>query len=95
MLTVSQDAITRDKPASDKEKQLSTSNTGNSQPQGQELVYSARISLEKTQMAVEDRLVNLGPRMAVTVDIKTGQRRLIQYILSPILRCRQESLRER
>jgi len=32
--------------------------------------------------------------MAVTVEIKTGQRRLIEYILSPILRYRQESLRE-
>jgi hemolysin D len=95
VLTVSQDAIARDKPVSDKEKQLSTNNTGNSQPQGQELVYAARISLETTRMAVEDRLVNLGPGMAVTVEIKTGQRRLIEYVLSPILRYRQESLRER
>ena len=91
VLTVSQDAITRNKPVSDKEKQL---NTGNSQPPGQELVYATRISLEKTHMTVEDSLVNLGPGMAVTVEIKTGQRRLIEYILSPILRYRQESLRE-
>jgi hemolysin D len=33
--------------------------------------------------------------MAVTVEIKTGQRRVIEYLLSPILRYRQESLRER
>ena len=46
-------------------------------------------------MAVDERLVSLGPGMAVTVEIKTGQRRLIEYILSPILRYRQESLRER
>jgi hemolysin D len=31
----------------------------------------------------------------VTVEIKTGQRRVIEYLLSPILRYRQESLRER
>ncbi len=52
VLTVSQDAITRNKPVSDKEKQL---NTGNSQPPGQELVYATRISLEKTHMTVEDQ----------------------------------------
>jgi membrane fusion protein, hemolysin D len=95
VLSVSQDAITRDKPVADKEKPLSASNTGNSQPQGQELVYAARVSLDRTQMLVEDRLVNLGPGMAVTVEIKTGQRRLIEYLLSPIKRYSQESLRER
>ncbi|HEX3500716.1 MAG TPA: HlyD family type I secretion periplasmic adaptor subunit [Stellaceae bacterium] len=95
VLTVSRDSIARDKPVADKEKPPSASNVGNSQPQGQELVYAARISLDKTQMAVEDRLINLGPGMAVTAEIKTGQRRLIDYILSPILRYRQESLRER
>jgi len=35
------------------------------------------------------------PGMAVTVEIKTGSRRVISYLLSPVLRYRQESLRER
>ena len=46
-------------------------------------------------MRVEDRTVNLSPGMAVTVEIKTGSRRIISYLLSPLLRFRQESLRER
>jgi hemolysin D len=33
--------------------------------------------------------------MAVTVEIKTGQRRIIEYVMSPLLRYKQESLRER
>jgi hemolysin D len=33
--------------------------------------------------------------MATTVEIKTGQRRISEYLLSPLLRYRQESLRER
>jgi membrane fusion protein, hemolysin D len=33
--------------------------------------------------------------MAVTVEIRTGQRRIIEYVLSPLLRYRQESMRER
>jgi len=33
--------------------------------------------------------------MAVTVEIKTGSRKILSYLLSPLLRYRQESLRER
>jgi hemolysin D len=39
--------------------------------------------------------VNLVLGMAVTVEIKTGQRRDIQFLLSPLLRYMQKSLRER
>jgi hemolysin D len=91
VVSVSQDAITRDKPA---EKAPSLDNTS-SEPKGQELVYSARISLDRTQMQVEENLVNLSAGMAVTVEIKTGSRAVITYLLSPLLRYKQESLRER
>jgi hemolysin D len=40
-------------------------------------------------------MVELTPGMAVTIEIKTGQRRVIEYLLSPLLRYKQESLRER
>jgi len=46
-------------------------------------------------MQVDDRMVNLQPGMAVTVEIKTGSRRILSYLLSPLLRYRQETLRER
>jgi hypothetical protein len=39
-----------------------------SEPKGQELVYAARVSFGCTQMQIEDRLVDLTPGMAVTVD---------------------------
>jgi hypothetical protein len=42
--------------------------------------YAARVSLDRTQMQVEDKLVNLSPGMAVTVEIKTGSRRIISYL---------------
>jgi hemolysin D len=95
--SVSQDAIVRDKPPGDKSSNTSKSGalSDTSEPEGQELLYSARIALDKTQMEVEDRLVNLAPGMAVTVEIKTGRRRIIEYLMSPLLRYRQESLRER
>jgi hypothetical protein len=44
---------------------------------------------------VEDKLVNLSLGMAVTVEIKTGLRRIISYLLSPLVRYKQEVLRER
>jgi hypothetical protein len=44
---------------------------------------------------IEDKMVTLAPGMAVTVEIKTGTRRIIEYLMSPLLRYRQESLRER
>ena len=40
-------------------------------------------------------MVDLSPGMAVTVDIKTGQRRVIEYFLGPLLQYQDESLRER
>ena len=46
-------------------------------------------------MQIEDRMVNLAPGMAVTVEIKTGTRRLTEHLISPLLRYRHESLRER
>ena len=94
-ITVSQDAIAREKPAERAGAAPRAALSDTSEPQGQELVYSARVSLDRTQMQIEDKTVSLAPGMAVTVEIKTGQRRVIEYLLSPLLRYKQESLRER
>jgi len=40
-------------------------------------------------------MVDLTPGMAVTVEIKTGTRRLIEYLMSPLLRYKHENVRER
>jgi len=59
------------------------------------LVYPIRVSMDRSTISVEGRQVNLSPGMAVTVEIKTGQRRVIEYLLSPLLRSVKESFRER
>ncbi len=59
------------------------------------LVYSARIKLHQDGLQVEDRWVRLTPGMSAVSEIKTGKRRLIEYFLSPLLRYKQESVRER
>jgi hemolysin D len=95
VLSVSQDAIIRDRPQErGNDRPLGTSNDS-SEPKGQELNYSAGISLDRTAMQIDDRMVNLSPGMAVTVEIKTGSRMILSYLLSPLLRYRQETLRER
>jgi hemolysin D len=95
VLSVSQDAIARDKPQDkSNEKTLGTENTS-SEPKGQELNYAARVSLDRTQMQVEDKVVNISPGMAVTVEIKTGSRKIIGYLLSPLAQYKQEVFRER
>jgi hemolysin D len=94
VLNVSPDAITRDFPNKATDKSDGSEGRG-SEPRGQELVYAARVSLDRAQMQVDNKRVNLAPGMAVTVEIKTGTRPIISYLLSPLLRYKQESLRER
>jgi hemolysin D len=95
VLSVSQDAITRDKPADKANEKAPGAEASRSEAKDQEPAYAARISLDRTQMQVGGKLVNLGFGMVVTVEIKTGSRTVLSYLLSPILRYKQESLRER
>jgi hemolysin D len=94
VLSLSQDAIVRDKPQ-DKAGTQSAAAGDSSEPKGQELSYSARVSLDKTQMQIDEKLLNLSPGMAVTVEIKTGTRSILSYLLSPIAKYKHDVLRER
>ena len=95
VLSVSQDAIIRDLRESRPDDRLAGTASGTSEPKGQELSYSAHVSLERSEMQIDDRMVKLSPGMAVTVEITTGSRTILSYLLSPLLRYRQETLRER
>jgi hemolysin D len=92
---ISSDAIVRDNSNDKSNEKQPGATTATSEPKGQELTYAARISVDRTQMQVEDKKVNLSPGMAVTAEIKTGSRRIISYLLSPLIKYKQESLRER
>ena len=95
VIDVSQDAIARDKPQERSSDKVQGTEVASSEPRGQELSYAARVSLDRTQMQVEEKLVNLTSGMAVTIEIKTGSRRIISYLLSPLVKYKQEMLRER
>ena len=59
------------------------------------LIYPSRLRLQKTSMFIDAKHADLSLGMAVTVEIKTGQRRLIEYFLSPLIQAADESVRER
>jgi hemolysin D len=58
-------------------------------------IFPATLTLAQHQMDVDGKMIRLSPGMNVTAEIKTGQRRVIEYLLSPIQRAGSESLRER
>ena len=62
---------------------------------GRDSVFSARVRLDRTSLTFGDQVLRLRPGMAVTVEIDTGVRRIVEYLLSPVLRHAQESMKER
>lgn len=59
------------------------------------LVFAARLALGRSTIPVNGSPVNLSPGMAVTAEIQTDRRRVIEYFLSPLLQYATESFRER
>ena len=65
-------------------------------PRGQQsLVFPAIISLSRTTLNIDGKDVALTPGMTVTIEVQTGQRRVIDYLLSPIIEVRSKAGRER
>ena len=58
-------------------------------------VYSVKVLLDQKSMSIDGRIVPLSPGMSVSIEIKTGSRRIIEYFLSPLIRHSRESLNER
>jgi hemolysin D len=59
------------------------------------LIYTTRIRLLRRSIRVAGREQPIGPGLAVQAEIKTGDRRVIQYLLSPISQALDEAGRER
>ena len=58
-------------------------------------IFLATVRMDAAHIDVDGKKVALSPGMNLTAEIKTGQRRVIDYLLSPIQRAGRESLRER
>jgi hemolysin D len=59
------------------------------------LIYRVLLSSEKDYFMVESNKISLLPGMAVTAEIKTRQKRVIEYFLEPFKTYMSEGLRER
>lgn len=60
------------------------------------LVFPVRVRITRTQLSrAEGRDLRLSPGMAASVEIMTGKRRVIDFVLSPIARATSEAGRER
>ncbi|WP_348642703.1 HlyD family efflux transporter periplasmic adaptor subunit [Mesorhizobium sp. B3-2-1] len=85
VLGVSHDAVNNDKRDDASGEPRSAAESSTTETRGQGLAYVARVSLDRTQMRIEGRSADLSPGMSVTVEIKTGSRRII---VSGVLRPR-------
>jgi hemolysin D len=61
----------------------------------QNLVFPVTLTLDRTIMHTDNAAVPLVPGMAVTVEIKTGTRRILSYLFSPVLQVTTTAFRER
>lgn len=58
-------------------------------------IFPVSLQLAASTISVDGRPIRLSPGMNLTAEIKTGKRRVIEFLISPIQRASAESLRER
>ena len=56
------------------------------------LVYKIKLRPKRFTIRVKDKDISITPGMAVTAEIKTGERRVIEFFLSPLIKHVDESL---
>jgi hemolysin D len=81
-------------------QQTSQSRSGAQQPDGSQgghsdPVYVAHISLQEKGLPTEEGFTPIQAGMTAVTDIKTGRRRIIDFLLSPLQRYRDEALTQR
>lgn len=59
------------------------------------LVFPVRIALDQTSIHADGNEVALTPGMSVTAEIKTGNRRVLQFLLDPLMEMKDEAFHER
>lgn len=87
----------------DPEAQMAEGNPAKSQKSGsfvgaqriQNLVFPVTLSLAAGSIPVDGVDVPLTPGMAVTVEIKTGKRRILEFLFSPLVETTSRALKER
>lgn len=91
--SITADAVVRAAPAP--QKGDAGSDSAGAATSGGGAVFPATIKLHSNHINVDGKAIKLSPGMNVTAEIKTGKRRVIEYLLSPVQTYASESLRER
>ena len=89
VLSISRDAVSEPKPADQTPAQQQAG------PPSADLQYIMRLGLERSAMNIDGKIVPLSPGMMVTAEVKTGRRRVIDFMLSPVSKATSEAGRER
>lgn len=58
-------------------------------------IFPATLVLKQSSLSIDGKAIRLAPGMNLTAEIKTGKRRVIDYLLSPVQKHVDESLKER
>jgi hemolysin D len=88
--TVSNDAIPAGAPQQAPGARQETAHDANGP-----LVFPVRIALDETSIRIESRDVLLTPGMSVTAEVKTGDRRVLEFLLDPLMEMTDEAFHER
>lgn len=64
-------------------------------PAANDLAYPAKVLLDRDWIGVDGRREKIRPGMRVSAEIRTGERRVLEYLLSPVVRTVSEAGRER
>ena len=59
------------------------------------LIFGMHLRMDKSTILVNGKEIKLMPGMAVTAEVQTGKRRIVEFFLAPLMRYRKESIRER
>lgn len=92
---VSRDAIAEGKQEDGSQNPSGDGTSSDKGTNGVKLRYSTKVTLDRTTMDVDGQPMPLSDGMSVNVEIKTGTRRVIEYILSPLVQHGHEALHER
>lgn len=90
VLTVSNDAIPAGAP-----QQAPGAKQETAHDAAGPLVFPVRIALNETSIRVEGEDVTLTPGMSVTAEVKTGDRRVLEFLLDPLMEMTDEAFHER
>jgi hemolysin D len=96
--SVSRDALRSERDAPDPDRDTNSQKaSAQTPPSGGpgDSAYVARVTLDQDSIRTEQGVMPIEPGMTVTAEIKTGERRIISYLLSPFRRYGHEALRER